>query len=127
MGYKDPDKRRFLTVLEGGIPDRVPNFEVLIMSRVASAILGRDVPDTLTGAMSVQDYVELVHLVEPADSGGEPRQLSALFRFPGVIGPRPFRRLDPVSVIVSKRKQRRFKGFRSAAELHRSCAGGVRP
>ena len=41
MGYKDPDKRRFLTVLEGGIPDRVPNYEVLIMPGVASAILGR--------------------------------------------------------------------------------------
>jgi uroporphyrinogen decarboxylase len=63
VGYKDPNKRRFLTVIEGGIPDRVPNYEVLIMSKVASALLGREVPDTLTGAMSAQDYIELVHLV----------------------------------------------------------------
>jgi len=63
MGYKDPNKQRFLTVLEGGIPDRVPNYEVLIMSRVASAILGREVPHTLSGDLSAQDYIELVHLV----------------------------------------------------------------
>ena len=63
MGYKDPDKRRFLTVLEGGIPDRVPNYEVLIMPGVASAILGREVPDTLNGDMSAEDYIELAHKI----------------------------------------------------------------
>jgi uroporphyrinogen decarboxylase len=63
MGYSDPDKQRFLTVLEGGIPDRVPNFEVLIEPKVASEILGRDVPHTLSNQMSARDYIELAHRV----------------------------------------------------------------
>ena len=63
MGFSDPDKQRFLTVLEGGIPDRVPNFEVLIEPKIASEILGRPVPHTLSNQMSALDYVELVHRV----------------------------------------------------------------
>jgi len=63
MGFSDPNKQRFLTVLEGGIPDRVPNFEVLIEARVASDLLGREVPHTLSNQMSAQDYVELAHRV----------------------------------------------------------------
>jgi len=63
MGYKDPNKRRFLSVLEGEIPDRVPNYEVLIEPKVASAILGREVPDTLMGNMMAEDYIELAHKI----------------------------------------------------------------
>jgi uroporphyrinogen decarboxylase len=63
MGFSDPNKQRFLTVLEGGIPDRVPNFEVLIEPKVASDILGREVPHTLSNQMSARDYIELAHCV----------------------------------------------------------------
>lgn len=63
VGHSDPDKTRFLTVLEGGIPDRVPNFEVLIESKVASEILGRDVPHTLSNRLGARDYIELAHAV----------------------------------------------------------------
>lgn len=63
MGYKDPDKNRFLAVLEGEIPDRVPNFEVFIEPHACSYILGRETKSaTLASAvetMPAQDYIEI--------------------------------------------------------------------
>lgn len=60
MAYKDPDKNRFLSVLEGEIPDRVPNFEVLIDKRTTSYILGREAKGTLERSpIDPFDYIEI--------------------------------------------------------------------
>jgi len=40
---KRPNVERLLTVMRGGIPDRVPNYEILIDARNVKALLGKDV------------------------------------------------------------------------------------
>ena len=43
----EPDKERLLTVLRGEIPDRVPNFEILIEDQHVEKLLGRSAGNTL--------------------------------------------------------------------------------
>jgi uroporphyrinogen decarboxylase len=70
-----PDINRLITTLNGGIPDRVPNFEILIEARNTEALLGRAVGNTLGSArgatdesyiappMNPKDYLELVQII----------------------------------------------------------------
>lgn len=61
MRYKNSDKNRFLSVIEGEIPDRVPNFEVLIERATASYILGRETKGTFEWPpIDPSDYIEIV-------------------------------------------------------------------
>ena len=39
---KKPNIERLLTVMKGGIADRVPNYEILLEARNVKALLGRD-------------------------------------------------------------------------------------
>ncbi len=69
-----PDKNRLIATLRGEIPDRVPNFEVLMEERNVDAILGRKVGSTMAASrgasdadvflpppMSAKDYIEVVN------------------------------------------------------------------
>jgi len=55
------DKRRFLSVLRGEIPDRVPNYEVFIGRKVSSYILGKETEDLWR--MSPEDAVLLAEKI----------------------------------------------------------------
>lgn len=43
---KKPNIERLLTVMRGGIADRVPNYEILLEASNVKALLGRDVGTT---------------------------------------------------------------------------------
>ena len=87
LKINDPDKNRFLTVLDGGIPDRVPNFEVLIDKSVTSGILGKETATTLgQPPIDPSEYIEIIkkigqdligisfygHTFLPNDGKGDP-------------------------------------------------------
>lgn len=55
----EPNVERFLKVLRGEIPDRVPNYEVLICERNASHILGRPSKSSWHRETPAEDYVEI--------------------------------------------------------------------
>ena len=70
----EPDKERLMTTLRGEIPDRVPNFEILIEDQHVTKLLGRHAGNTLgvggdpakgseaaegTRPMYPKDYIEL--------------------------------------------------------------------
>jgi len=50
-----PDFERLKTVLNGQMPDRVPNFEILIEPRNVTALLGRDVGNTMAASRGAGD------------------------------------------------------------------------
>jgi hypothetical protein len=102
MKYESSDKNRFLSVIEGEIPDRVPNFEVLIERPVTSYILGRETIGTFEWPpMNPYDYIELVKKIGqdfiginfygfpylPDDGTGNPVLLNKLSEEKRVAGP----------------------------------------
>ncbi|MGI6113867.1 MAG: uroporphyrinogen decarboxylase family protein [Mahellales bacterium] len=72
---RKPNIERLITVLKGGIADRVPNFEILIEDRNVTALLGRNAGNTLgasrgagddayvTPPMDPKDYIELCNII----------------------------------------------------------------
>lgn len=61
MTYKNSDKNRFLSVINGEIPDRVPNFEIFIERNVTSYILGRKTKGTFElPPIDPFDYIKIV-------------------------------------------------------------------
>jgi hypothetical protein len=53
MDAAKPTKQRILNVFNGKMPDRVPNFEVLIDNPTLSAIMGRPMPGASARMQSV--------------------------------------------------------------------------
>lgn len=49
-GLKKPNKERLITTMRGGIPDRVPHYEILLEARNVEAILGEDVGTTMAAS-----------------------------------------------------------------------------
>ncbi|MEI7901502.1 MAG: uroporphyrinogen decarboxylase family protein [bacterium] len=47
---RKPNIERLLTTMRGGIPDRVPNYEILIEARNVKALLGQDVGTTMAAS-----------------------------------------------------------------------------
>lgn len=70
---RKPNIERLLTALRGGIPDRVPHYEILIEARNVKHLLGKDVGSTMassrgatdsaffTPPMAPEDFVEICH------------------------------------------------------------------
>jgi len=52
---KKPNVERLLTTMRGGIPDRVPNYEILIEARNVKALLGQDVGTTMAASRGASD------------------------------------------------------------------------
>ena len=64
MKASEPDKTRFLATILGELPDRVPNFEVLIEAPAVSHILGREIPHhTLSFDLPPEDYIQLANAI----------------------------------------------------------------
>ncbi|MDD4140204.1 MAG: uroporphyrinogen decarboxylase family protein [Eubacteriales bacterium] len=59
MDAAKPNKQRILDVFNGKMPDRVPNFEVLIDNPTLSAIMGRPMPVHTLGNIPPQDYLDV--------------------------------------------------------------------
>ena len=67
----EPDKERFLSALRGDLPDRVPNFEIVIEDMHVSRLLGREAGNTAYVAVSPDaarpmhpaDYIELCRII----------------------------------------------------------------
>jgi uroporphyrinogen decarboxylase len=59
MKSAKPDKQRILDVFSRKIPDRVPNFEVLIDNPTLSAIMGRPMPVHTLGNIPPEDYLAI--------------------------------------------------------------------
>jgi len=102
MRYKSSDKNRFLSVIEGAIPDRVPNFEVLIEKPVTSYILGKETNGTFEWPpIDPDEYIEIVKKIGqdfiginfygfpylPNDGNGNPVPLQELSEDRIVTGP----------------------------------------
>ncbi len=64
---RKPDKERLLTTLRGGIPDRVPCFEILIEPKNVHALLGKDVGSTMAASRGATDHVGVAPPMDPAD------------------------------------------------------------
>ena len=47
---RKPNKERLVTTIRGGIPDRIPHYEILLEGRNVEAILGRDVGTTMAAS-----------------------------------------------------------------------------
>lgn len=61
---QQPDKNRFLAVLRGEKPDRVPNFEVLVENPTLEAVMGRPIGANHTLAnIDPHDYMEFVRRI----------------------------------------------------------------
>jgi uroporphyrinogen decarboxylase len=59
--YRQPDKRRLLAVFNHELPDRVPNFEVLVDNPTLRHVMGREIPGGHTLAnIDPLDYREFV-------------------------------------------------------------------
>ncbi len=102
MRYSSSDKDRFLSVLKGEIPDRVPNFEVLIERHATSHILGRGAKGTFEWPpIDPSDYIEIVKRIGqdfiginfygypylPDDGSGNPVSLTKLGEGKVLTGP----------------------------------------
>jgi uroporphyrinogen-III decarboxylase len=62
--FSVPDKNRLLAVFRQEIPDRVPNFEVLVENPTLHHILGRDIPSGNTiFNIDPLDYIEFVEKI----------------------------------------------------------------
>ncbi|HOV70452.1 MAG TPA: uroporphyrinogen decarboxylase family protein, partial [Clostridia bacterium] len=59
-GYRKPNKNRLLTAFEHKIPDRVPNFEVLVDNPTFSHVMGRRVEGHTLSNIDPYVYIEFV-------------------------------------------------------------------
>lgn len=63
MDYARPDKKRISSVFRGKLPDRVPNFEVLVDNPTLSHVMGRPMPTQTLGNIPPEDYMEFARRV----------------------------------------------------------------
>lgn len=63
MNAAKPDKSRITAVFNRKIPDRVPNFEVLIDNPTLSHIMGRPMPVSTLGNIPPEDYLDLAERI----------------------------------------------------------------
>ena len=56
-GLLKPDVNRLLTAMTGGIPDRVPLYEILIEAKNVKALLGKDIGTTMAASRGSSDSV----------------------------------------------------------------------
>lgn len=62
--HRRPNKQRIAAVLDGDLPDRVPNFEVLVDNPTLRYVMGREVPGGHTLAnIDPADYIEFVNRI----------------------------------------------------------------
>ena len=65
--YRKPDKNRIVAALKGELPDRVPNFEVVIEAQTVKKILGKDAGSTLSASRGVSDSAYFSPPMDPYD------------------------------------------------------------
>jgi uroporphyrinogen decarboxylase len=63
MDAAKPDKRRISAVFNHKLPDRVPNFEVLVDNPTLSYIMGRPIPDHTLDNIPPEDYMEFARRI----------------------------------------------------------------
>ena len=62
--HRKPDRRRIAAVFNGELPDRVPNFEVLVDNPTLRYVMGRDIPGGHTLAnIAPADYLEFANRI----------------------------------------------------------------
>jgi uroporphyrinogen decarboxylase len=61
MDLRKPDKNRIKAVMSGKLPDRVPNFEVLVENPTFSYIMERNMPTNTLANIAPEDYIEFVN------------------------------------------------------------------
>jgi uroporphyrinogen-III decarboxylase len=64
---KKPSIERLLTVMQGGIPDRVPHYEILTESRNVKYFLGRDLGSTMAASRGASEDVFVAPPIDPED------------------------------------------------------------
>ncbi|MFH1738692.1 MAG: uroporphyrinogen decarboxylase family protein [bacterium] len=64
---REPNIERLLTTLQGGIPDRVPHYEILIESRNVRHLLGKDVGSTMASSRGISDSAFFTPPMDPED------------------------------------------------------------
>lgn len=64
---RKPNIERLLTVMRGGIADRVPFYEILLEARNVKAILGKDVGTTMAASRGSADEALYVPPMDPED------------------------------------------------------------
>lgn len=62
-----PDIGRLLTAMQGGIPDRVPLYEILVEARNVKHFLGKDVGSTMAASRGSSDSVFVNPPMDPKD------------------------------------------------------------